>query len=63
MAEIDTTNDCLVGVCGVSLMILNPRRRMPKDRALVFAAYIVAMCDLSPDHKDFLAALLAVEST
>lgn len=63
MTDIDTTNECFVGAGAGGIVILNPKRHFTKDRALVFAAWVVALCDPSPDHAAFRAALDAVENT
>lgn len=63
-APINTANDCMIGVSGDIIMAMIPiQGRIPKDKALRLAAWIVAMADNSEDHAEFNRILEAVEST
>lgn len=58
---IETDNDFFVGVQGDDLAVLLPiHGRVPKDRALRLAAWIVAVMDTD---DEFPAVLKAVQST
>jgi hypothetical protein len=61
---VDTLNKYAVGVRGDVLVLLNPPGRgewIPKDDALVLAAYLVAMADPGVDR--FLEVYAAVLQT
>ena len=64
--EIDTANDCFVGTSAGDIvfpLIGALSGRIPPDKALRLAAWIVAMADDSAGHERFLAVLGAVENT
>lgn len=57
-------NDYFIGSGGDDIVSMMPLpRRIPKDKALRLAAWIVAITDLSEGHRDFLSLLKAVENT
>lgn len=57
--DVDTTNDCFVGVQGDSIVFLRSPNKLSKQRALVLAAWIVCLAD---DNDDFGTVLEAVQS-
>lgn len=61
--EIDTFNFALVGVQGDKIRVLQPLEvtLMTHERALVLAAWLVALTD--PLNERFPAVLAAVEAT
>ena len=57
-AEIDTSNDYLVGMLGDDLAFLLPLpSTIPKDKALRLAAWIVAMTDRNDEFPAILEAV------
>lgn len=58
---MDTTNKYIVGAAGKDIVIMNPPSRLSKEDALMFAAWIVALADMSGEQ--FEKALEAVWST
>ena len=66
LSDVDTINDCMVGVSAGELVFPLPMLlagRIPPEKALRLAAWIVAMIDQSEDHADFLRVLAAVDQT
>ena len=64
MAEIETTNDHLVGRRGDhTIVTFPPHAPMGRDEALRLAAWLVAVTDESADYSDFHAVLEAVSQT
>lgn len=62
MSKIDTTNDCLVGLSGGGIVIMNPKTKLTGDEALRLAAWIVTLIDGTTDHEGFKLVLDAVEA-
>lgn len=61
--DIETMNDHLIGMQGDLITVMVPPTRMGKEEALRFAAWLVVMADMTPNHERFSAILSAVEST
>lgn len=60
--EINTTNDFLVGTGGDGVTVIFPiSGRIPKDKALRLAAWIVALAE--PDEGEFEKVLDAIRNT
>lgn len=60
---MDTSNKHMVGVMGQEIVIMNPPRRLSKDDALMFAAWIVALAEYEHDGESaFQQCRDAVES-
>lgn len=53
--DIETVNDCLVGVCGGGVVIILPQiGPMPKDKALRLAAWLVALAEETPGEFEMI---------
>ena len=61
MSEIDTSNECMVSVQNNDIVFLMLPRRLSKERALVLAAWIIALAD--PLNESFPEIKNAVENT
>jgi len=61
--EIDTSNRFLVGskAGGEKIAIMVLHVEISKEQALNLAAYLVAISDISPDHREFKRYLDAIE--
>lgn len=60
MPEIETMNDCGVGVTqGMPIIMLPPRGPIPKDKALRLASYLV--CFAEEEEGQFQRVLEAIQ--
>ena len=57
--EIDITNKWLIGSGGGDIVVMLPTRKLSKQDALVFAAYLVSMVG---DDDEWQRTLAAVQS-
>jgi hypothetical protein len=57
---MDTINDSLVSLQGEMIIILRPTSRLPKEKALRLAAWIVA---LAGEDEKFLELLQAIRNS
>ena len=65
MIDLDTMNRFMVASQGDGIRVMHPPTRqdaMSKQDALVFAAWLVALADTSPENADFLEILRRVEN-
>lgn len=56
--EWDTINECLVSVTNDAVTIMRPPLKMSKRRAVMFAAWIVALADDDGEFEEALKAVL-----
>ena len=62
--EIETINDCLVGMIGDDIAVLMPKSRMTRQQALRMAAWLVILADQSESNYDeFMAVFEACRDT
>lgn len=63
MTNIETINDCMVGLKGDDIVIMIPKNRLSRSEALRLAAWLVAIAAHGGYEEEFLPVLKAVLST